>query len=193
MADGQSISNDLSANNESQAAYVVVDAQRVIANEQGHQTDIAVTSNDSIRSGMNATVNGDVTLGTLYNMQPYGNSQPIVELTDDQIIELLNEQYTKSQLYFLQLSGLTYHYKSVNDGDQIATVSDVEVNNQPINPTNKYRILTNDYLSTGGDGYTAFTKGTIVDNAGQDIDLLTDYLQTKSPIPTPQLNRKINS
>ncbi|WP_268913695.1 bifunctional metallophosphatase/5'-nucleotidase [Lentilactobacillus sp. SPB1-3] len=193
ISDGQSISNDLSTTNESQAAYVVVDAQRAVANEQGHKTDIAITSNDSIRSGMDASANGDVTLGTLYNMQPYGNSQPIVELTGDQIIQLLNEQYTKSQLYFLQLSGLTYHYKSVNDGNQIATVSDVKVNDQPINPTTKYRVLTNDYLSTGGDGYTAFTKGTIVDNAGQDIDLLTDYMQTKSPIPTPQLNRKINS
>ncbi|AQW20629.1 bifunctional metallophosphatase/5'-nucleotidase [Lentilactobacillus curieae] len=188
---GQSISNDLSATKESQAAYVVVDAQRKIANEQGHKTDIAITSNDSIRSGMETSENGDVTLGTLYNMQPYGNSQPIVEMTGKQIVELLNEQYTKSQLYFLQISGLTYHFKATNSGSQIATVSDVKVNNQPISPDGKYRVLTNDYLSTGGDAYKAFTKGTIVDNAGQDIDLLTAYMQENSPIPVPQLDRKI--
>lgn len=191
IAGGQTISNELSNNKESQAAYVVVDAQRKIANQQGHSTDIAITSNDSIRSDMTAQGDGSVTLGTLYNMQPYGNSQPIVELTGQDIIELLNEQYTKSQLYFLQLSGLTYHFKAASEGGQLATVSNVQVDGKPIDQNAKYHVLTNDYLSTGGDGYLAFTKGKIVDNAGQDIDLLTAYLQANSPIPVPQLDRKI--
>lgn len=188
---GKTISNDLSATKESAAAYVVVDAQRNVANKEGHKTDIAVTSNDSIRSAMNVDGAGKVTLGTLYDMQPYGNSQPIVEMTGQDIIDLLNEQYTKSQLYFLQLSGLTYHFKSATNGDQIAEVSDVQVDGQDINVNGTYRVLTNDYLSTGGDGYQAFAKGKIVDNAGQDIDLLTTYMQDNSPIPVPQLNRKI--
>ncbi|MCH4165451.1 MAG: bifunctional metallophosphatase/5'-nucleotidase [Lentilactobacillus diolivorans] len=191
IAGGQTISNELSNNKESQAAYVVVDAQRKIANQQGHSTDIAITSNDSIRSDMTAQGDGSVTLGTLYNMQPYGNSQPIVELTGQDIIELLNEQYTKSQLYFLQLSGLTYHFKAASEGGQLATVSNVQVDGKPIDQNVKYHVLTNDYLSTGGDGYLAFTKGKIVDNAGQDIDLLTAYLQANSPIQVPQLDRKI--
>ncbi|GAA2971289.1 bifunctional metallophosphatase/5'-nucleotidase [Lentilactobacillus parakefiri] len=188
---GKTISNDLSATKESAAAYVVVDAQRNVANKEGHKTDIAVTSNDSIRSAMNVDGAGKVTLGTLYDMQPYGNSQPIVEMTGQDIIDLLNEQYTKSQLYFLQLSGLTHHFKSATNGDQIAEVSDVQVDGQDINVNGTYRVLTNDYLSTGGDGYQAFAKGKIVDNAGQDIDLLTTYMQDNSPIPVPQLNRKI--
>lgn len=188
---GKTISNDLSATKESAAAYVVVDAQRNVANKEGHKTDIAVTSNDSIRSAMNVDGAGKVTLGTLYDMQPYGNSQPIVEMTGQDIIDLLNEQYTKSQLYFLQLSGLTYHFKSATNGDQIAEVSDVQVDGQDINVNGTYRVLTNDYLSTGGDGYQAFAKGKIVDNARQDIDLLTTYMQDNSPIPVPQLNRKI--
>lgn len=188
---GKTISNDLSATKESAAAYVVVDAQRNVANKEGHKTDIAVTSNDSIRSAMNVDGAGKVTLGTLYDMQPYGNSQPIVEMTGQDIIDLLNEQYTKSQLYFLQLSGLTYHFKSATNGDQIAEVSDVQVDGQDINVNGTYRVLTNDYLSTAGDGYQAFAKGKIVDNAGQDIDLLATYMQDNSPIPVPQLNRKI--
>jgi len=70
-------------------------------------------------------------------------------------------------------------------------VSDVQVDGKDIDLGGTYRVLTNDYLSTGGDGYSAFTKGKIVDNAGQDIDLLTSYMQDNSPIPVPQLNRKI--
>lgn len=188
---GKTISNDLSANKESAAAYVVVDAQRNVANKEGHKTDIAVTSNDSIRSAMVADGAGKVTLGTLYDMQPYGNSQPIVEMTGQDIVDLLNEQYTKTQLYFLQISGLMYHFKPASNGNQIAEVSDVQVDGKDIDLGGTYRVLTNDYLSTGGDGYSAFTKGKIVDNAGQDIDLLTSYMQDNSPIPVPQLNRKI--
>ncbi|WP_203640297.1 bifunctional metallophosphatase/5'-nucleotidase [Levilactobacillus andaensis] len=192
IAGGKTISNDLSNNKESAAAYVVVDAQRTTANEQSHQVDFAVTSNDSIRSDMNVNSAGKVTLGTLYDMQPYGNSQPIVEMTGKDIVDLLNEQYTKSQLYFLQISGLTYKYSPATTGDQLFTVSDVKTaKGDAINPTQKYHVLTNDYLSTGGDGYAAFTHGTIVDNAGQDIDLLTTYLQTHSPITTPKLDRKV--
>lgn len=192
MAGGKAISNDLSDNKESAAAYAVVDAQRTVANEEGHDTDIAITSNDSIRSGMNVNENGKVTLGTLYDMQPYGNSQPIVELTGKDIVDLLNEQYTKSQLYFLEVSGLTYKYAPATSGDQLYTVSDVKTDKgEALVPTQKYKVLTNDYLSTGGDAYTAFTHGTIVDNAGQDIDLLTSYLQNHSPIPVPELNRKV--
>lgn len=190
-AGNQAISNDLSSNKESAAAYAVVDAQRTVANEENQPTDIAITSNDSIRSGMAVNANGKVTLGTLYDMQPYGNSQPIVELTGQDLIDLLNEQYTKSQLYFLQISGLTYKYAPAS-GDQLYTVSDVKMaQGAALVPTQKYRVLTNDYLSTGGDGYAAFTHGTIVDNAGQDIDLLTNYLQNHSPIPVPQLDRKV--
>ncbi|KWT44416.1 hypothetical protein ABB39_11950 [Levilactobacillus brevis] len=187
----QTISNDLSSNKESAAAYAVVDAQRTTANEQNHTVDFAVTSNDSIRSDMKVNTSGKVTLGTLYDMQPYGNSQPIVEMTGKDIIDLLNEQYTKSQLYFLEISGLTYKFAPAT-GDQLFTVSDVKTDKgTPLNPTQKYHVLTNDYLSTGGDGYAAFTHGTIVDNAGQDIDLLTTYLQGHSPIAVPQLNRKV--
>lgn len=192
-ANNQSISNTLSPNKESAAAYAVVDAQRTIANEKGHPADIAITSNDSIRSDMNVNSNGKVTLGSLYDMQPYGNSQPIVEMTGKDLINLLNEQYTKTQLYYLQISGLTYHYAPTS-GNQIYSVSDVSTSDgNPLSLTKKYRVLTNDYLSTGGDGYSAFTRGSIVDNAGQDIDLLTNYLQSHSPIPVPQLNRKIPS
>nr|WP_287788500.1 5'-nucleotidase C-terminal domain-containing protein [Levilactobacillus sp.] len=90
------------------------------------------------------------------------------------------------------MSGLTYKYSPATTGDQLFTVSDVKTaSGDAINPTQKYRVLTNDYLSTGGDGYAAFTHGSIVDNAGQDIDLLTTYLQSHSPIATPQLDRKV--
>jgi len=112
-------------------------------------------------------------------------------MTGQDIVDLLNEQYTKTQLYFLQISGLTYHFKPASNGNQIAEVSDVQVDGKDIDLGGTYRVLTNDYLSTGGDGYSAFTKGKIVDNAGQDIDLLTSYMQDNSPIPVPQLNRKI--
>ncbi len=43
----------------------------------------------------------------------------------------------------------------------------------PIGPTDTVRIVTNDFMFTGGDGYTAFAQGTDVEQPG---DVLLDVV-----------------
>ena len=39
----------------------------------------------------------------------------------------------------------------------------------PIGPTDTVRIVTNDFMYTGGDGYTVFAAGTDVQQPGDDL------------------------
>ena len=52
----------------------------------------------------------------------------------------------------------------------------VALNGAPISKTATYRIVTNNFLSDGGDNFPAFTKGTNKYFGGLDIDAFANYL-----------------
>ena len=53
----------------------------------------------------------------------------------------------------------------------------------PIGPTDPVRFVTNDFMFTGGDGYTVFTQGTNVLQPGDDLlQVAVDYVAANSPV-----------
>jgi len=44
------------------------------------------------------------------------------------------------------------------------------------NPTQAWRVTVNNFLSTGGDGFTVFKRGTSTLGGAQDIDALSAYM-----------------
>jgi 5'-nucleotidase len=44
------------------------------------------------------------------------------------------------------------------------------------NPSKTYRVTVNNFMATGGDGFTTFLGGTSVQGGAQDIDALIAYL-----------------
>ena len=56
------------------------------------------------------------------------------------------------------------------------------LNGAPIDTTATYRIVTNNFLSDGGDGFPAFTTGTNKYFGGLDIDAFATYLTAQSPL-----------
>ncbi len=50
----------------------------------------------------------------------------------------------------------------------------------------------NNFLATGGDGFTVFNEGTDALGGAQDIDAFIEYFESfgeDTPIPTPPVNR----
>jgi 5'-nucleotidase len=45
-----------------------------------------------------------------------------------------------------------------------------------LNPTKTYRVTVNNFMATGGDGYSTFLRGTSLLGGAQDIDALSAYL-----------------
>ncbi len=53
----------------------------------------------------------------------------------------------------------------------------------PIGPTDTVRLVTNDFMYGGGDGYTVFAGGTDVPQPGDDLLQVTiDYITANSPV-----------
>src|SRR4029453_3707086 len=53
----------------------------------------------------------------------------------------------------------------------------------PVAPTDTVRLVTNDFMFTGGDGYTAFTQGTDVLQPGDALlDVAIEYITANSPV-----------
>ena len=53
----------------------------------------------------------------------------------------------------------------------------------PIGATDTIRIVTNDFMFTGGDGFTSLAQGTNVLQAGDDLlEVTVDYVAANSPV-----------
>jgi 2',3'-cyclic-nucleotide 2'-phosphodiesterase (5'-nucleotidase family) len=75
----------------------------------------------------------------------------------------------------LQVSkGFSYSYTGT-------TLGPVTLNGSPLVDSQSYRIVTNNFLQGGGDGFPSFTKGTNVFYGGLDIDAFANYLTSFNP------------
>ena len=64
-------------------------------------------------------------------------------------------------------------------------VEEIKVGGKPIEMSKLYRVATNDYLVTGGDGYKALTKGKVLIGTRSGTlltDVLTKYIKAHDPI-----------
>ena len=57
----------------------------------------------------------------------------------------------------------------------------------PITTTGTYRVAMNNFLATGGDGFTVFNEGTDQLGGEVDIDAAVNYFLKNSPVaPGPR-------
>jgi 5'-nucleotidase len=133
---------------------------------------------------------GDVTYDEAFTVQPFNNFLVSMTLTGAQIYQLLAEQVTGanagvSNNKILQVSnGFSYQR-----GASGPVEGSVKLNGTPIDKAASYRIVTNNFLSDGGDGFPTFKSGTAKYFGGLDIDAFSDYLTAKSPYTPGALTR----
>ena len=101
-----------------------------------------------------------VTWGDTFNVLPFGNTLYMMDLTGAQIQDL-SDQSAKLYKGILQTSGASYYWYN-NAGDDTATTwgaYGVEIGGEPLERDEVYRIVTNDFLAGGQDGWTTFADG----------------------------------
>lgn len=135
---------------------------------------------------------GNVTYGEAFTVQPFGNSLVTLTLTAQDIRDVLEEQFAgcrgqsaTATRVMLTSAGFKYTW----DGAQACnarirsasltrngvTEAIVTAGNV-VNPTKTYRVTVNNFMATGGDGYSTFLKGTNLLGGAQDIDALVAFL-----------------
>ncbi|WP_075188388.1 NAD nucleotidase [Teredinibacter haidensis] len=143
--------------------------------------DIAIQNGGGVRVDVAA---GEYTIADAYTLLPFSNTLVTLEMTGQQIIEVLEDALSNtldnngSTGSYPYASGLRYNVDASQDkGERITTV---EVNSRvqnswaPINVSATYTVVTNNFIASGQDGYTTF--GTVFD-AGDYVDTYTEYAQ----------------
>ncbi len=150
----------------------------------------------------------DVTYGNAFTVQPFGNSLVTMTLSAQQIKDLLEQQFIgclgQTAQRIMQVSnGLRYAWSASAPAcskivDVTFTPTDVSVVPPVVtgpseaivlggvvqSPLKTYRVTVNNFMATGGDGFSVLLGGTAVQGGAQDIDALVAYLAGyKAPNP----------
>ncbi len=159
-------------------------------NPGGIRADLAFAKTDPPE-----TVDGIVRYEEAFTVQPFNNYLVSMDVTGADIWSLLQQQWSGpnagSGTKFLQISkGLHYSWIGTSPTQVVTAVS---INGIPVanDGSASYRIVTNNFLSDGGDNFAAFKNGTGKYIGGLDIDGFAKYFSqpTVSPYSLLPLDR----
>jgi len=182
-AAGESTLGDLIADAQVNDPSVITPGKTPVVafmNPGGIRTDLLFAKTDPPE-----TANGIVRYGEAFAVQPFNNYLVSMDMTGADIWALLGQQWPSGNI--LQVSkGLHYSWSATST----PKVSDLKINEVPVpnDASTSYRIVTNNFLSDGGDGFLAFKNGTDKFFGGLDIDGFATYLPKVSPYTPLDLN-----
>ena len=147
----------------------ITDVMRV-----SQQTDIAITNKGGIRTIL---PKGKITMQKLYAVLPFDNTVVTMNLTGQQIIDILEHSIDNAQF-----SGMNVTYRQSNpQGKRVGQVT--LANGNSLQSDGVYSVATNDFLSNGGDGFSAFLQGTKVVNTNETLrDCVANYIRMHNVI-----------
>jgi 5'-nucleotidase len=139
---------------------------------------------------------GQVTYNELYTVQPFANTMVVKTMTGDMIKRLLEQQFdnpSAGQSKMLQVShGFEYTWDPAKPKGQKVDPASIKINGTTVDPAGSYRVAMNNFLSTGGDGFTVFNEGTDQLGGDVDIDAFGDYIAAHSPVAPPVNTQRIH-
>jgi len=177
--------------NESALGDLVADSMLNAGRPFGAQ--IALQNPGGIRQDLETAAGNRVTLGHAMAVLPFGNSLVALNLRGAQIVDLLEEQWIggrDAKRGLLQVSdGFWYEWDPAQPEGRRIVPGSVKLNGIPLEMDKSYRVVTNNFLAEGGDGFPTFIKGSgRAPTNIRDIDALTAYLvkreQDKKPAGT---------
>ncbi len=197
---------------ESTVGDVIADAQLAATAAVGFgEAKVAFMNPGGIRGGVGFLVNGqmagtegpgEVTYGEAFTVQPFGNTLVTKTMTGDMIRRLLQQQFQANGApcnggtapaggRVLQISS-TFQYESNPAAATCdAKIGRMWVNGVEVTANATFRVTMNNFLATGGDGFTVFNEGTDPLGGAVDLDALVSYFGAKEPagIAVPPLTR----
>lgn len=194
-AKAEDISRDVNELGESAAGNLITDGQVYMAHKNGIPADFAMTNNGGIRADLKVGADGSITWGSAQAVQPFGNIMQIVEMTGEQIRTVLNQQTLSwtyddkaekfnSSGYFLQAAGLEYTVTDNATSEKTKGPFTVKTltksDGTPIDPNTTYKVVINDFLFGGGDGFKEFENAKLVGAMDPDTETFINYIKDKT-------------
>jgi 5'-nucleotidase / UDP-sugar diphosphatase len=161
------------------------------------QTQVAMMNGGGIRSSIKA---GDITVGNVLEVLPFGNRLVQMNIKGADLLAALENgvsQVSQGAGRFPQVAGLRFTFDPAKPAGQRVRnvgIGSVSYGFAALDPNATYRLVTNDFMAGGGDGYEVLKTGTNV--RGGDIPLdsaLLDYIKAHGVIATKVQGRIIQS
>ncbi|BBC72827.1 bifunctional metallophosphatase/5'-nucleotidase [Altererythrobacter sp. B11] len=172
-------------------ADLIADAQLAAAADPARgSAEIAFMNSGGVRGGgIVPGESGAITYGQIFTVQPFGSAIEVLELSGEQLQDLLEDQFCDGQggtaicySTLVPSAGFAYSYDlSRPKGERVVSLS---FRGAPIDPRRVYRVATGSFLANGGDGFRTFTQGKVVSEAGIDLDALSSYLANGVQAPS---------
>jgi 5'-nucleotidase / UDP-sugar diphosphatase len=168
-------------------------ADAILAKTKGDRVQVALTNAGGIRNGFPL---GDITMGNVLEVLPFGNTITRVELTGKQLLATLEHGVSlaeKEEGRFPQVAGIRFVWNPKSPaGNRITKVEVVSEsgNFQLLNPQSIYRVATTNFLASGGDGYRDFAEGkNLLDTGYLLSDAIAEHISARSPLQVKTENR----
>lgn len=139
------------------------------------KADFAVVNSGGVRDSL---AGGKLTYKDVLKVQPFGNTTVTVDLTGTEVMAYLNAAAKMSVG-----SGAFPQFAGVNLVIAGGVVTSASIKGAPVDPARTYRMVINNFMAAGGDGYPRLTgHKSFVDTGFVDADLLRAYITAKSPL-----------
>jgi 5'-nucleotidase len=179
---------------ESNLGNLICDA--MLWKTQGVGSQVCITNGGGIRAPINA---GDITVGNVLTVLPFGNTIATLGLTGADVVAALENgvsRWENTDGRFPQIGGMRFSFDPARAaGDRILSVEIKNANGSfsPIDPDEIYIVTTNNFMRTGGDGYTVFRDNAIdpYDTWAVMADSVMEYIE--SPVADGGLNGTVTS
>ena len=155
-------------------------------------TEIAFMNGGGIRANIES---GDFRLRDAISILPFSNKVGAFKYSGKTLVEALEHGVSsvdKKAGRFLQVAGMEYSYNPKNEVG--SRVSNVTVNNKPIELETIYTVALPLYIKNGGDGFQMLknTVGTVEIDSEKNIDsdIFIDYVK-KIKVLNPKLEGRI--
>ena len=133
-----------------------------------------------------------ITLGEVFAVLPFGNSSVVETLTGAQMRTAFTNGFgpscgnTSGTGRFPQIAGIKVEYHCAGTGVVVIDHMWKTPEGGPVTEltdAGTLRFVTNDFMYTGGDGYTVFLQGTNVEFKGDLLlDVVANYITANSPV-----------
>ncbi len=151
---------------------------------QGAGGQICITNGGGIRASLGV---GDVTVGNVLTVLPFGNQIATLGLTGADVIASLENGVSQYALVspagrFPQVGGMRFSFDPERPaGSRVlsAEIKNPDGSFSPIDPSAIYTVVTNDFMRRGGDGYTVFRDNAIdpYDSWAVMADSVIEYIE----------------
>ena len=155
---------------------------------QAAKADMAFQNTGGLRADL---MQGRITIGQLYEVLPFDNTLFTVEMTGRQLLRVI-EFGLDNKYGMVQFSGLRIVWdQQASPGNRLVGVTLAD--GRPLLPDKSYVVVTNDFMASGGDGFTMFKEGKKAHDTNIPVrDVLVDVFRRQGAIHFTGDDRLLN-